>query len=80
LPVHREFSVIPPGAASGRFRKTSNPDRWNRPGSPEPDDQKFLPDHPQWFGWPCILGGPVLLILLGQHAELPATRYPEQPG
>jgi hypothetical protein len=49
-------------------------------GSREPDDQKFLPDHPQWFGWLCILGGPVLFIVLGQYAELPATRYPEQMG
>ena len=24
-------------------------------GSSEPDDKKFLPDNPQWFGWLCIL-------------------------
>ena len=23
-------------------------------GSSEPDDKKFLPDNPQWFGWLCI--------------------------
>ncbi len=27
--------------------------------SSEPDDGKFLPDNPQWFGWLCILAGPV---------------------
>jgi uncharacterized membrane protein YhdT len=36
-------------------------------GSSEPDDKKFLPDNPQWFGWLCILGGPVLFIILGQY-------------
>ena len=30
-------------------------------GSSEPDDKKFLPNNPQWFGWLCIPGGPVLL-------------------
>ena len=30
-------------------------------GSSEATDKKFLPDNPQWFGWFCILGGPVLL-------------------
>jgi hypothetical protein len=35
-------------------------------GSPETVDEKFLPDNPQWFGWLCILGGPVLFIILGQ--------------
>jgi putative tricarboxylic transport membrane protein len=35
-------------------------------GSSEPDDKKFLPDNPQWFGWFCILAGPVLFIILGQ--------------
>ena len=23
-------------------------------GSSEPDDSRFLPDNPQWFGWFCI--------------------------
>jgi hypothetical protein len=34
-------------------------------GSSEPDDRKFLPDNPQWFGWFCILCGPVLFIIFG---------------
>ena len=37
-------------------------------GSSEDDDKKFLPDNPQWFGWLCILGGPVLFIILGSSA------------
>lgn len=38
--------------------------------SSEPDDAKFLPANPQWFGWLCILGGPVLFIILGQYAGM----------
>src|SRR6202451_2975422 len=39
-------------------------------GSSEADDQKFLPDNPQWFGWSCMLGSPVLFIILGQYAGM----------
>jgi hypothetical protein len=39
-------------------------------GSSEGDDKKFLPDNPQWFGWLCILGGPVLFIILGTYAGM----------
>jgi len=38
--------------------------------SSEPDDGKFLPDNPQWFGWLCILGGPVLFIILGEYGGM----------
>ena len=38
--------------------------------SSEPDDNKFLPDNPQWFGWLCILGGPILFIILGQYGGM----------
>jgi uncharacterized protein involved in cysteine biosynthesis len=36
-------------------------------GSTEDDGKKFLPDNPQWFGWLCIVGGPVLFIVLGLY-------------
>jgi hypothetical protein len=39
-------------------------------GSTEPDGKKFLPDNPQWFGWLCILGGPILFIILGQYGGM----------
>jgi hypothetical protein len=39
-------------------------------GSAEPDDKKFLPDNPQWFGWLCILSGPILFIILGQYGGM----------
>ena len=39
-------------------------------GSSEPDDKKFLPDNPQWFGWLCIIGGPILFIILGQYGGM----------
>jgi putative tricarboxylic transport membrane protein len=38
--------------------------------SSERDDSKFLPDHPQWFGWLCIIGGPILFIILGEYGGM----------
>jgi Tripartite tricarboxylate transporter TctB family len=38
--------------------------------SSEPDHKKFLPDNPQWFGWLCILNGPVLFIILGEYGGM----------
>ena len=38
--------------------------------SSEPDDKKFLPANPQWFGWLCILGGPILFIIVGQYGGM----------
>jgi hypothetical protein len=39
-------------------------------GSSEDDGKRFLPDNPQWFGWLCIIGGPVMFIILGQFAGM----------
>jgi uncharacterized membrane protein YhdT len=39
-------------------------------GSSEANNQKFLPDNPQWFGWLCILGGPILFIVLGLYGGM----------
>jgi uncharacterized membrane protein YhdT len=39
-------------------------------GSSEDDGKNFLPDNPQWFGWACILGGPVLFIILGEYGGM----------
>jgi Tripartite tricarboxylate transporter TctB family len=39
-------------------------------GSSEDDGKKFLPDNPQWFGWLCIIGGPVMFIILGRFAGM----------
>ncbi|MGA2287896.1 tripartite tricarboxylate transporter TctB family protein [Bradyrhizobium sp.] len=38
--------------------------------SSEPDDKRFLPDNPQWLGWLCIIGGPILFIILGQYGGM----------
>ena len=38
--------------------------------SSERDDSKFLPENPQWFGWLCIIGGPILFIILGEYAGM----------
>jgi Tripartite tricarboxylate transporter TctB family len=39
-------------------------------GSSESDEKKFLPDNPQWFGWLCIIGGPIAFIILGQFGGM----------
>jgi hypothetical protein len=39
-------------------------------GPSETDDKKFLPDNPQWFGWLCILSGPVLFIIVGTYGGM----------
>jgi Tripartite tricarboxylate transporter TctB family len=36
----------------------------------EDDDKKFLPNNPQWFGWLCIIGGPIAFIILGQFGGM----------
>ena len=38
--------------------------------SSEPDEGRFMPDNPQWFGWLCIIAGPVLFIILGQYGGM----------
>jgi uncharacterized membrane protein YhdT len=42
----------------------------NALASPEPDDSRVLPDNPQWFGWLCILAGPILFIILGTYGGM----------
>jgi hypothetical protein len=38
------------------------------------DDQRILPEKPQWWGWACILAGPILFIILGRNFGMaPAT-------
>ena len=40
-------------------------------GSSGPDsDKKFMPENPQWFGWFCIIAGPVLFIVLGHYGGM----------
>jgi Tripartite tricarboxylate transporter TctB family len=37
-------------------------------------DARIMPDHPQWWGWFCILAGPALFILFASYGGLaPAT-------
>lgn len=38
--------------------------------SSEGGDERFLPDNPQWFGWLCLIGGPILFIILGVYAGM----------
>ena len=38
------------------------------------EDQRLLPEHPQWWAWFCILMGPVLFIVLGSRfGMIPGT-------
>ena len=40
----------------------------------EGEDQDILPEDPQWWGWGCILAGPILFIIFGSFGGLiPAT-------
>jgi hypothetical protein len=42
--------------------------------SPAGENERILPDQPQWWGWLCILAGPVLFIILGNYfGLLPGT-------
>jgi hypothetical protein len=35
--------------------------------TPAGEDERILPENPQWWGWFCILAGPVLFIILGSY-------------
>jgi len=38
------------------------------------EDQAILPEHPQWWGWFCILMSPVLFIVFGHYfGMIPGT-------
>jgi hypothetical protein len=37
---------------------------------PEGEDEDILPAHPEWFGWACILAGPLCFILFGSFFGL----------
>jgi hypothetical protein len=37
---------------------------------PEGEDEDILPEHPEWFGWACILAGPLCFILFGSYFGL----------
>ena len=42
--------------------------------APLSDDERILPEKPEWFAWACILAGPVAFIILGEFFGLvPAT-------
>src|SRR6478672_13067126 len=37
---------------------------------PEGEDEDILPKNPEWFGWACILAGPLCFILFGSYFGL----------
>jgi hypothetical protein len=38
--------------------------------TPEGEDERILPEHPEWLGWACILAGPLSFILFGSYFGL----------
>jgi len=36
----------------------------------EGDDERIVPEHPQWWGWACILAGPLMFMLCGSYFGL----------
>ncbi len=38
--------------------------------TPEGEDERILPEHPEWLGWACILAGPLCFILFGSYFGL----------
>lgn len=43
-------------------------------GSEDEDTDTVIPRQPQWRGWICVIGGPLLFILFGHYGGLiPAT-------
>src|ERR1700693_2370403 len=39
-----------------------------------PEHERILPEHPEWWGWICILASPALFIYFGTHGGMaPAT-------
>lgn len=38
--------------------------------SAEGGDERILPEHPQWFGWLCIIGGPLMFMILGVYGGM----------
>jgi hypothetical protein len=34
------------------------------------EEERILPEHPQWWGWFCILAGPALFIVCGRYFGL----------
>ena len=42
--------------------------------APLGEDERIMPEKPEWYAWGCILAGPILFIILGEFFGLvPAT-------
>jgi hypothetical protein len=39
-------------------------------GVPEGEEEDILPEHPEWWGWGCILSSPLFFILFGSYGGL----------
>jgi hypothetical protein len=38
--------------------------------TPDGEDERILPEHPQWWGWFCIFAGPILFMIFGSYTGL----------
>jgi uncharacterized membrane protein YhdT len=43
--------------------------------SPLSNNERILPEKPEWFAWACILAGPILFIILGTYFGLVAATF-----
>ena len=41
----------------------------------DPNEGGILPEHPQWWGWFCILAGPILFIICGNYGGLAPASF-----
>lgn len=39
-------------------------------GAVEGPEDRILPQNPQWVGWLCIIGGPVMFMVLGEYGGM----------
>ena len=40
---------------------------------PPGEDEDIMPEHREWWGWACILAGPLMFIIFGRFGFIPAT-------
>jgi hypothetical protein len=38
--------------------------------TPASEDERILPEHPEWWGWACILAGPLFFIFFGSYGGM----------
>ena len=34
------------------------------------EPERIMPEHPEWLGWACILGGPIAFMIFGEYGGM----------